>query len=666
MLTKPSKLYSCSMDSTGASAPSSSPAPVIPYPGWLRVTPQGVFVVPAALRPDSPPSNFINLLFSAGQRFSGLDYAVFMRLLYDPDFCREAGSVRLAEAIVEFEPARQALYKGVKISPNGEYAEYIFEPVQLEIVEQVAVFGAPDENGERELMGFESQSRFVPTRLDFDEFVADLWVKGVRYGIDADTVRRVIANGEMGRIEVARMLAPVEGVDASIVEVCTALHRDDTPKRLANGRYDLAQFQNRFPQVARGTRLIRKVPRQFGKEGYDVTGKVLPPSGPPADFNLEALCGPGVAVQRDEEGEFIVALQDGFLNLDPASNQISISEKIINQDGVSLKTTGDLHLSGDEFESHGDVQERRLVEGKHMTLHGDVFGKILSHGGNVVIEGNIVGGEAKSPGGRIRVKGRASQARLEALPGEIEAELAEGCTLIASVVRVGRAIACDILADTLLAQSTEGCAINASVVEIGESRARKEVETVISLRVPNLVETRARIARLREEGEALRQAAAARQAELAGLRGQEDFNRYLVLDMKVRKGEIKLNEAQLMQLRKAGQRHAPTLKKLRALSAEIKRLQEAAAEIDQRIEAVREEAIAQGAASRCRITAVHGATVVHRQPTAPMDITLDSVTAKALAPTLRKIPERGPNRLFEGESGSLDWRSETPVFDAEE
>jgi len=656
------------MDPTGVPtpAPDTAPPPVIPHPGWLRPLAEGVFVLPEELRPDAPPANFINLLFSSGKRFSGLDYGVFMRLLYDPEFFRETGKFRLADAIVEFEPARQALYKGVKISSKGERAEYIFEPTQLEIIEQVAVFGAPDENGERELMGFEPKSRFVPARLDFDEFVADMWVKGVRYGIDAGAVRKAIASGETARVEIARMLAPVEGVDASIEEVYAALHRDDTPKRLTNGRHDLAQFQNRFPQVGHGTRLIRKIPRRFGKDGYDVAGKVLPPAGPPEDFDLDALCGPGVAVQRVEEGEFIVALQDGFVNLDPASNQISISEKIINQDGVSLKTTGDLHLSGDEFESHGDVQEGRLVEGKHMTLHGDVFGKILSHAGTVIIKGNIVGGEAVSARGHIQVEGRASQARLEALPGEIDVALAEGCTLIASVVRVGRAIACDILADTLLAHSVEGCAINANVIGIDESRARKDVETVIAVRVPDLAETRARIARLREESAALRQAVATRQAELAGLRGQEDFNRYLVLDMKVRKGEIKLNEAQLMQLQKAGQRHAPTLKKLRELSAEIKRLQEAATELDARIEQARAEALAQGAASHCRITAVSGATVVHRQATAPMDLALDNVTAKTLAPSLRKIPERGASRLFEGESGQLDWHPETPALDAEE
>ena len=42
-------------------------------------------------------------------------------------------------------------------------------------------------------------------------------------------------------------------------------------------------------------------------------------------------------------------------------------------------------------------------------------------GGNVVIDGNIVKGKANSPGGSIRVQGRASQAELRAVDGALEA-----------------------------------------------------------------------------------------------------------------------------------------------------------------------------------------------------------------------------------------------------
>jgi hypothetical protein len=34
-----------------------------------------------------------------------------------------------------------------------------------------------------------------PARLNFDEFVSDMWVKGIRFGIDAPAVRDVIGAG---------------------------------------------------------------------------------------------------------------------------------------------------------------------------------------------------------------------------------------------------------------------------------------------------------------------------------------------------------------------------------------------------------------------------------------------------------------------------------------
>src|SRR5690606_2370275 len=89
--------------------------------------------------------------------FAGLDYPVLIKALYGhgPELPRDAAgrvSVRIADDILPFAPERQALYRSVKIA-DGQ-AEYYFEPVF-----------ARDEAGEER-----------QTRLDADEFVADMWV----------------------------------------------------------------------------------------------------------------------------------------------------------------------------------------------------------------------------------------------------------------------------------------------------------------------------------------------------------------------------------------------------------------------------------------------------------------------------------------------------------
>lgn len=92
---------------------------------------------------------------------------------------------------------------------------------------------------------------------------------------------------------------------------------------------------------------------------------------------------------------------DGFLNIDTASNVISITEKIESDAGISMKTTGDLMLDVDEFIERGDVQEGRVVKGRHMTFKGNVFGG-LAASGNICIEGVLSGGRVESTGGMSR------------------------------------------------------------------------------------------------------------------------------------------------------------------------------------------------------------------------------------------------------------------------
>jgi uncharacterized protein (DUF342 family) len=102
-------------------------------------------------------------------------------------------------------------------------------------------------------------------------------------------------------------------------EQTLALHRDDSPAILANGRIDLGFFKNHFPQVAEGTRLLQKMPRRLGQPGRDIDGSVLEPELP-RDFEIEDLAGPGTRVERNAKGEFLVAARDGFLNIDKPSH----------------------------------------------------------------------------------------------------------------------------------------------------------------------------------------------------------------------------------------------------------------------------------------------------------------------------------------------------------
>ncbi len=609
----------------------------LPLPAFLSRRPEGLYLDPARLGGEAGFMRFVERLFLSGQRFAGLDYGLFQRLLYPLDEPMPAGPQRLADAVAAFEPERRALYKAVKIGPKGEQAEYFFEPVSLEAA------------------GPDGQTQTVPTRLDFDEFVADMWVKGVRFGIDAAAVRQVIEHGGTGRVAIAAMREATPGRDAGIEEITDALHRDDTPKVRSDGRLDLCQFANRFPQIACNAPILKKLPRALGRPGCTVAGNPIEPAALPKDLDLAALAGPGTRVESREDGEYIVAARDGFLDLDAASNQVSVTEKIIHREEISLRSTGDLRLTSDAFETLGDVQEGRVVEGRHMTFRGNVFGTLQSHGGDIVIMGNLVGGRAASPHGSVAIHGRASQAGVEAEGGEVRIKLAEGCSIVGSRVSVERAVNCEIIAETLEVGQMESCAVAARSLRVGATATRKEAENLLSVLVPDLSAFQHRREQLNEELAAAEAALAEKGQELDSLRQQPDLAKFLAFDARLRKGEIHLTMAQKEQLQQTVRRFAPALQKMRAIGAALQKLQADRERLREELRTVSGREAAAGRGAACSIQRIEGETLVRRLKLPTPEPSLDALLIKEIGGRLRQY-DTNSAPLFSGDEGAFDWQ----------
>lgn len=634
-------------------------------PSFVRRGSDGLYVELNAIDSNELFRSFVERVFSSGAQFVGLDYDCFRNLLfeYEPqDIGRLAEQMvkqgkrpelKLADDIAPFPPARRQFYRNVKLLGNGEGAEYFFEPVLME-EEQGAL--PPSEGGEVAPLPPPKQVR---VKLDFDEFVADLWDKGVRFGIDQAAVRAAINEDRTERVIVARLLPPLPGKDASVVEQSNALYRSDAPYIRPDGRMDLRHFRNRFPQVRLGTLLFKKLPRTPGKLGWNVQGKALDP-GEPKDFDMATLAGPGTRVDNLPGGEYVVSAIDGFLNIDTHSGQVSVTEKIINREGVSLRTTGDLALSGDEFEEHGEVQEQRNVEGKHMTFLADVFGNVLSSGGRVVLKKNLAGGSAIVRGeGSVTVEGNASRATVEAKEGEISLAYAESCLVIGKKVTIARAVNCDIYADELAVEVAEGCALAASKVSVGSSKARKDVETVITVLLPDATPYINWLNGLKKSRQEMARLMADKGRELAALSDSPDMKSYLVLGKKIRAQEIRLTKEQEAGWQKLRERVAPTLSKIEALQGALKEARVSQDGLGVQVQGVRKKAEEAFAAVGCAIRSVEGDTVV-RGITSYL-LVVEGVPAREFRASLRKV-RADSDRLFSGGSGSFDWKCEPPAL----
>ena len=586
----------------------------------------------------------IDRLIQSGRYFTGLDYAVLMRLLYGvgPELVRvavagaDAGAgtmVKFATGIASFDMARRALYRDPVVR-DGQ-ADYTFEPV----------FAFDASSGEQRA-----------AHLDVDEFVAHLWGKGVRYGIDLAEVGAALAsNGSAGQVTVARRLAPLAGVDAQIVEVSGDLHRSDAPKQLANGKLDLMSFQNRFPQITPGTRLLKKVPLQAGTPGLELSGATIAPPVP-VDVALAAMAGSGTLVERTGGAEFLVAQRAGFLNVDPATHQISVDARIVSHDGVSSRTTGNLQLTGD-YEEFGEVQELRVIEGEGITIHADVFGKIISRGGLVLLNRNLVGGSAVNKRGDITIEGVASGAVIQCKQGTVTLQRAENCIISGTRVRVEHAVNCDIIGNELSVGQAEGCALAGRQVTVASSAPRRDSEMLVLALRPDCAKIDEVIAQVGVRVQQFARRVAECKAEVERLSAEPEVRRYVTLASKVRKNEITLTAEQLPMFQKMALGVGPQLKAIGKVSVDAR-----SAETEQQTgQALIDKLVQQRSDSNLvasvKIGALRGDTQVRTLPFNP-----DGSSAYDLAPREIKARLRTAalsQLLYTGSSGAFDWTSTT-------
>jgi hypothetical protein len=598
---------------------------------------------------------FVERVFGAGARFAGLDYDLFLKLLFlwkPADIDRQLDELKhrgkppevfLAKDIVPFPQERRDIYKSVKVLDGGKTAEYMFQPVSVE--REIDDADAPDGSGRRTV-----SERLYP---DFDEFVAALWEKGVRFGIDAKLVREAIARDKAERLAVAQFKPHTAGKDASVDEQTDLLHRDDAPRIGPDGRMDLCHYRNRFPQVAAGTRLFKKLPRVDGIPGWDVQGRELAPP-PVKDFDVETLAGPGTQVARENGAEYVVAAMDGFIDIDARSGKVSVIDKIVGREGVSLRTTGNLSLAG-EYEEHGEVQEKRVVEGRNMTFFADVFGNIVSDGGRVTLKRTVSGGSVRNFGGTIAIEGSASRATLEARGGEVVAAAAEGSTIIATKVSVERAVRCDIVADEVVIGVSEGCAIAAKKVTVKNSTVRRDEATMITMILPDSAPFERQlnaIAETRAEAQAEIDKHGATLNELAGL---PDMKSYLAIQPKLKAKTLTMTPAQQVQWQALLARLAPVLRQFAALNGEIREARATIEEGERERERVLQARAAELNCVSCAIEKVSGDTQVRTLRQTFEATPLSNLPAKELYKRLTE-PGEGNARLFVGSSGSFSWQ----------
>ncbi|MYM24521.1 DUF342 domain-containing protein [Duganella sp. FT135W] len=578
----------------------------------------------------------ITHVFQSGWYFVGLSYPALLKALYDvgPALAPGQQSLRLADDVRVFDGNRLALYKSPKMSLS--YAEYYFQQLYQEEMT------LPD--------GTVIPER--PVYLDIDEFIADMWNKGIRFGIDVAAVKAAMTSTKPDRITFATDLDPEKGQDATVVEVSSDLHRSDAPKARADGRIDLQSFQNRFPQIKANMQLLKKLPPIPGLPGFDLAGRKTDPE-PPKDLTLRFLAGEGTEAKMFEDGEYLVSTREGFLSVDSKSNRISINDKIISLEGVSGRTTGNLQLAG-AYEEYGDVQEQREVTGSDITVHGNVYGNISSRGGTVVLDKNLVSGSVHNTAGSINIAGVASNAVIYAANGAVTINRAENCVISGTSVKLVEASNCEIIADEVFIEVAEGCAVAGRNVEVESAGPRRRAEMLIYVLVKDVTQFDQEIEELEQRVAAFAQANVASQEEITRLSTLPDVRRYLALASKLRTQELVLTPEQGQHLRKIAGAVAEEIKVLHKLQQDLQVGQTQHKLLQDRLARVIEQKVEAAGISRCGLHMVSGETIVRTMPFAGDTAVMRALPPKDLKQRLRGTPTGGELLFAEG-VGSLDW-----------
>lgn len=626
-------------------------------PDFLSSRPEGVFINLPNLSSAANFVIFIDRLFSGFSRFTELNYDFFLKLLYDADWLEQmqakSPEIKIASGIVHFPPHRQELYRTVKVLERGKHAEYVFEPVHIEVTYEKPVYGEPGADGIAPIVKHEKIVEQQAAVLDFDEFVAVMWGKGVKYGILAEDVRKVITDHSSTRMIIARHLEPTAGSDAGIQEVCADLHRDNSPKTLLNGKTDLRAFQNRFPQITKGARLLKKIKRVLGKHGYWVTGEMIEPVIP-KDLNLLALTSLGTAIVQDKGEDYIVAVMDGFLTIDTSSNLISISEKIETTAGISMKTTGDLMLGVEEFVEHGEVQEGRVVKGKHMTFKSNVFGHLLSSGGNIVVVGNLTGGGAETTGGDITLA-RASRAVIRTNDGVITAKYIENCTVIGNTLNIEQAVNCELIAIEIHATSVEGCMIAAENVNILKTNESRNRETTITMLIPDLSTFEKCISKLETKIAECSNAITSKHLEIEKLISDQEFAKFMTLHDKIKSGAIKLTSDQAANWQKLMMKNSTIFNQAEKLKKQISDLEQLILEHNAELAMTLQNKDATGAGINCMVDTVIGQTTGQTLKSVLGIKVFHKMTSDDIKTLLQKADPM-MERIFSEDDGSINWQ----------
>lgn len=250
---------------------------------------------------------FVDHTFKNNFYFEWLDYEIFSKIIFDYQSL-EWEKIKLCNSLKSIPEERRKKYTQPTLYKKAQ-AEYTFCKLYDEV----------EENG-----------KIVEKEFQFniDEFIARMWLFGIKFWLKIDDIIQIIHSGQTQRILIADTLPPTPWEDAKLITLVN-LGKDCELQRKFGWNLDLKNYKRVFPQVVTGIKLYKKIELKPWINGMNIQAEIITPDTP-QDISLEDIAWEGVVVVEENGQKFLTSSRAWYvtpLQGNYSSKEVGESEK---------------------------------------------------------------------------------------------------------------------------------------------------------------------------------------------------------------------------------------------------------------------------------------------------------------------------------------------------
>lgn len=241
---------------------------------------------------------------------------------------------------------------------------------------------------------------FGGTAITLSDIKRQLLEHNIVWGvIPIADIEVILAIGETSDFLIAHGTEAIEGIDAQFVSLIEGVSsKKCLPMVNEDGMVDFRELGNTITIVNKDEVLMQRIPPVPGKEGRNVLGEIVLPSG-----------GTDIPFSGDKKGVCLNPLNENQLVSAITGQPIFVPHGVIVLPVLTVKRvdlqSGNIRFNGSVV-VNGDVKEGMKVHAlEDITVEGNVFNAKLECLGNLTINGSVTGNSELLANGNVVVKG---------------------------------------------------------------------------------------------------------------------------------------------------------------------------------------------------------------------------------------------------------------------